>query len=124
MPIPQNLSVKSKVWIEDEAGEVVFGMGRLGILQAVSRHGSLHAAAQELQMSYRAVWGKIQATEKRLGQNLLYKKTGGLKGGGSELTPFAKEMIEKFEKLHGLAKDAADEIFRDLFFAAPPKEKK
>src|SRR5208337_3664984 len=98
MPNPQNLSVKSKVWIEDENGRVVFGTGRLYILQAISRHGSIRAAAQELKMSYRAVWGKIRATEKRLGQSLLYRKTGGLRGGGSELTPFAREIIGKFEK--------------------------
>jgi len=123
MPNPQNLSVKSKVWIEDENGRVVFGTGRLYILQAVSRHGSIHAAAQELQMSYRAVWGKIRATEKRLGQNLLDRKTGGPGGGGSELTPFARGIIERFEKLHDLTRESADELFRDLFFAVPKQEK-
>ncbi len=122
MSSPQNLCVKSKVWIEDEDGRVVFGTGRLYILQAVSRHGSIHAAAQELQMSYRAVWGKIRATEKRLGQNLLDKKTGGLKGGGSELTPLARGIIERFEKLQDLTRDSADELFRDLF-ATPEEEK-
>jgi molybdate transport system regulatory protein len=123
MPNSQNLSVKSKVWIEDENGRVVFGTGRLNILQAVSRHGSIHAAAQELQMSYRAVWGKIRATEKRLGQNLLDKKTGGLRGGGSELTPLARRIIERFEKLQDLTRDSADELFRDLFLAVPKEEK-
>jgi len=117
MSNPPNLSVKSKVWIEDENGQVVFGTGRLYILQAVSRHGSIHAAAQELQMSYRAVWGKIRATEKRLGRDLLDRKTGGVRGGGSKLTPFAKQILERFAKLNDLTKASADELFRDLFFA-------
>ena len=117
MPNPSNLSVKSKIWIEDETGQVVFGTGRLYILQAVSRHGSIHAAAQELQMSYRAVWGKIRATEKRLGRDLLDRKTGGVRGGGSKLTPFARQILERFEKLNDLTKASADELFRDLFFA-------
>ena len=123
MPDSQNLSVKSKVWIEDENGQVVFGMGRLIILQAVARHGSIHADCQELKMSYRAVWGKIRATEKRLGQNLLDRKTGGLRGGGSELTPFAREILERFEKLQDLTRYSADELFRDLFFSTPKGEK-
>jgi len=117
MPNPSNLSVKSKIWIEDETGQVVFGTGRLYILQAVSKHGSIHAAAQELQMSYRAVWGKIRATEKRLGRDLLDRKTGGVRGGGSKLTPFARQILERFEKLNDLTKASADELFRDLFFA-------
>ncbi len=117
MPNPSNLSVKSKIWIENETGQVVFGTGRLYILQAVSRHGSIHAAAQELQLSYRAVWGKIRATEKRLGRDLLDRKTGGVRGGGSTLTPFAKQILERFAKLNDLTKASADELFRDLFFS-------
>ena len=124
MPNPPNLSVKSKVWIEDENGQVIFGTGRLYILQAVSRHGSIHAAAQELQMSYRAVWGKIRATEKRLGQDLLDRKTGGPRGGGSKLTPFAREIIERFEKLHDLTRASADELFRGLFSCGSKEEKR
>lgn len=56
MANPKGLAVKSKIWIEDESGQVVFGAGRLYILQSVLRTGSIHAAAQELHMSYRAVW--------------------------------------------------------------------
>jgi len=117
MPNHSKLSVKSKVWIENENGQLIFGTGRLYILQAISRHGSIHAAAQELQMSYRAVWGKIRATEKRLGRDLLDRKTGGVRGGGSKLTPFAKQILERFAKLNDLTKASADELFRDLFFA-------
>lgn len=57
-PKPGNLCIKSKIWIENENGEIVFGAGRLYILKAVSRFGSINAAAQELHMSYRAVWEK------------------------------------------------------------------
>ena len=117
MSNPKGLAVKSKIWIEDESGQVVFGAGRLYILQSVTKTGSIHAAAQELHMSYRAVWGKLRATEKRLGQPLLDRKTGGPQGGGSNLTPFAKEILERFEKLQTLTRDSADELFRDLFIS-------
>ena len=66
-------------------------------------------------MSYRAVWGKIRATEKRLGQPLLYRKTGGPQGGGSQLTPFGEKILERFEELLALTRNAADELFRDIF---------
>jgi molybdate transport system regulatory protein len=120
---PPNLSIKSKIWIEDESGGVVFGAGRLYILEAVSRYGSINAAAQELHMSYRAVWGKIRATEKRLGYQLLYRKTGGTQGGGSELTPFGEKMIERFRELQAMTRNAADELFRDLFILGPQDPK-
>ena len=112
---PNGLVVKSKLWIEDENGEAVFGEGRLRILEAIEKHGSIHAAAHELQMSYRALWGKIQTTERRLGQPLLKRKTGGIKGGGSALTPFAKLIVERFRKLKGLTEEAMDRFFEDFF---------
>ena len=47
---PGKLAVKSKIWIEDENGKVVFGSGRLRILNAVEQHGSILAAAKALDM--------------------------------------------------------------------------
>lgn len=67
MPADSNaFHMRSKMWIENGHGKVVFGLGRYHILDAIQRLGSLNAAAQELKMSYRAVWGRITATEDRL----------------------------------------------------------
>lgn len=104
----------SKIWIEDERGRVLFGAGRLRILEAIERHGSILAAAKEFHMSYRAVWGKIKTTEKRLGQPLLTRKVGGARGGGSELTPLGKALIEKFQRLQKLTEQSAEALFEDF----------
>ena len=76
----KGLSVRSKIWVADDAGAVVFGLGRLKILTAIQRNGSIQAAAKELGMSYRAVWGRIKATQERLGQPLLLRNIGGESG--------------------------------------------
>jgi len=109
------LVIKSKIWIEDQEGNVVFGTGRLLILSAVAKHGSILAAAKELGMSYRAVWGKLKATEERLRQPLLTKRTGGVHGGGSELTPFGKALLDHFRHLEALTRTSADTLFRGFF---------
>ncbi len=92
----------------------MFGLGRLKILDAIERKGSIQAAAKELGMSYRGVWGRIKATEERLGEPLLYRNIGGKKGGGSELTPFALDLMDRFRKLHKLVSDEADNLFDAL----------
>lgn len=119
MEVNARLRIKSKIWIVDENADVVFGAGRLRILDAIERHGSLHAAAPELRMSYRAVWGKVKATEERLGKTLVTRKTGGPGGGGSELTPFARELVERFRELQQMVNQAADDLFRDYFIRQP-----
>ncbi len=113
--VPRQLSIKSRVWIEDGEGKIVFGAGRLRILELVENHGSILAAAKELKMSYRAVWGKIKATEDRLGQPLVRRKPGGTTRGGSELTPFARTIMEGFSQLQGLVEKEADRLFEDIF---------
>ena len=109
------LTIKSKIWIEDENGNMVFGSGRLRILSAIEEHGSILAAAKELKMSYRAVWGKIRATEEHLGQRLLSRRVGGVRGGGSELTPLGKALVQRFRRLQLMSEEAADSLFQDLF---------
>ncbi|MBF0451418.1 MAG: LysR family transcriptional regulator, partial [Candidatus Magnetomorum sp.] len=107
------LLTKSKVWIEDLDGNVVFGSGRLKIFKAIKRNGSINAAAKELKMGYRAVWARISATEQRLGQKLLIKQSGGSSGGGSQLTPLAEALIENYEKVQQCVEKETDERFQD-----------
>ncbi len=114
-PNPRKLTIKSRIWIEDDEGKIVFGAGRLRILELVEAHGSILAAAKELQMSYRAVWGKIKATEDRLGQTLVRRKPDGTTRGGSELTPFARIIMQGFRQLQTQAENDADQLFETIF---------
>jgi molybdate transport system regulatory protein len=117
----KHLKIKSKIWIEDENGKIIFGSGRVRILSAVEEHGSILAAAKHLEMSYRAVWGKIKATEQRLGHPLLVRKTGGAQGGGSELTPLGKVLVEQFRRLQDQTEAAANSLFDHFFKGAVPE---
>lgn len=110
-----NFSIRSKVWLEDDNGNVIFGLGRLRILDAIDRCGSLNAAAKELKMSYRGLWGKIKATEEGLGAPLLTRSAGGTKGGGSNLTPLARKLIDEFRVMHKHINSEADDFFENVF---------
>lgn len=110
----QSFHIRSKIWVEDRSGKVVFGLGRLKIIEAISRLGSIQAAAKELKMSYRAVWGRIKATEERLNQPILIRNIGGASGGGSQLTPFAQKLVEQFYKLHRCIIKESDRQYREI----------
>ena len=119
----RTFAIRTKIWIEDDTGKVVFGAGRFRILKAVTEHGSLSSAAKALGMSYRGVWGKIRATEDRLGQQLLRKQSGGISGGGSELTPFADNLLKSYIRLERMTRAKADSFFRDVFAGKLAEEK-
>jgi molybdate transport system regulatory protein len=101
-----NCTIHSKIWIEDEHGHVVFGEGRYRILEAVDRLQSLQAAAVELKMSYRALWGRIKASEERLGQPLVARE-----GRGSRLTTYARELMTSYQELQKRIRHEADAAF-------------
>ena len=85
-----------KMWFEME-DKSVFGMGLFRLLTLVKQTGSLHKAAQELKMSYRAAWGKIRVAEEKLGVDLLEKGRHGRTG--AHLTDKGDFMVTHFEHL-------------------------
>jgi len=95
----------------DETGAVLFGLGRLKMLEAVREYGSISAAAKALKMSHRRIWGRIKLTEERLGQPLLVRNVGGASGGGCRLTPYAQSLIDDFHFLYRSVELQADRLF-------------
>jgi molybdate transport system regulatory protein len=104
--------IRSKIWVEDTRGKVVFGLGRYRILEAVHRLGSLQAAAKELKMSYRAVWARVSATERRLGKNLLIREPRG-----SRLTPLGQTLLKQFKRLSQIVEAESNEVYEDMMAA-------
>lgn len=89
------MEIKYKIWLEKD-GKVVFGHGREELFQAINECLSLNAAAKKLNMSYRAAWGRLRASEERLGIKLV--KSDSAKKG-MILTPAAKALLDKFRQL-------------------------
>ncbi|PKN85233.1 MAG: molybdenum-binding protein [Deltaproteobacteria bacterium HGW-Deltaproteobacteria-1] len=89
------MEIKFKVWIEKD-GKVLFGRGRDDILKAIDEQHSLNAAAKRLEMSYRAAWGRLKASEERIGIKLVEI---GVHDKSMQLTQQARAIIDRFEKL-------------------------
>ena len=102
------------MWLE-RGDKKVFGDGPCDILQRVERTGSLRQAAAEINMSYSQAWRLIRTLEKELGCPLLIKKAGGERGGGSELTPQAGELIQCYQSFRNASRSALQEIFNAYF---------
>lgn len=80
------------------AGDVTVGERDVALLRAVGREGSLSAAAGFLDRSYSRAHARLSTLEVALGP-LVERQRGGADGGGSELTPAARELLERFGDL-------------------------
>jgi molybdate transport system regulatory protein len=92
------LEVRSKIWIE-RRGDVVLSEWRVELLEAIDAHGSLSRAAEALAVPYRTAWERVKETEAELGVRLLESESGGADGGGSRLTPEAREFCRRFRRV-------------------------
>ena len=108
-----SLKMKSKHWIELN-GEVVFGIGRIQLFEAIEKTGSMNQAAALLGMSYRAAWGKVSATEERLKLKLVDRHQGNRKSG-TTLTPEGKELLQLYSSFQQEVHKSVDELFEKYF---------
>ena len=102
-----------KIWI-DQDGKA-FGDGPSDLLKEVEKTGSLHKGANRMGMAYSKAWTLIRLLERRLGFLLLDRKTGGRSGGGSRITPQAKDLVVRYDRFREEAKGAIKRIYQRHF---------
>jgi molybdate transport system regulatory protein len=107
------MKVVCKIWI-DQDGKA-FGDGPYELLKKVEKTASLHKAAGQMGMAYSKAWKLIRSMEQRLGFFLLDRKVGGRSGGGSQITPQAKELMLCYGRFRYEAKGTVEGIYQKHF---------
>ena len=91
--------IKSRIWIEAD-GDILLGEGRVNLLKAIDKMGSLSKAAKSIGMSYKKAWSLIDAVNKRAEKPVTTSSIGGKGGGGAKLTEYGKSLVETFETIN------------------------
>ena len=107
------MQLKYKLWL-DYRGRA-FGDGPARLLAGVDQSGSLRKAAQELGMSYNKAWRILHAAEERLGFPLLDRSVGGSLGGGSSITPEARDLMVRYQAVAAEADEVLERVFERHF---------
>jgi molybdate transport system regulatory protein len=108
------LAARSKIWLE-LGGKIALSDWRVDLLEAIERTGSLARAAEQFDVPYRTAWYKLREIEERLGVKLLATQSGGERGGGSSLTPEARELVSRFHHLSAGVAELVEQQFRSEF---------
>ena len=109
------LKVKTKIWIENEKRNLLFGRGKTEILELIDQEGSIANAAEKIGMSYKKAWTHIKILQKYIADELVVPQKGGGGKGGTTLTPKARELILSYRKLQQDIEAYADRRFSELF---------
>jgi molybdate transport system regulatory protein len=93
---------------------VAIGPGKIALLEAIGKTGSITAAARSLEMSYRRAWLLVDEMNGCMRRPVLATKIGGRKGGGSVLTPTGEAVIVQYRAIERRAEAAVAEELGQL----------
>ena len=110
-----NVFLRYRLWLSSKEGKGILGEGRLALLKEIDKTGSLKAAADNLNISYRKAWGNVKHAEEMLGFPLVEKRRGGKSGGNSKLSEEGKILLTAYEELKIDFEKAIKEITRKFF---------
>jgi molybdate transport system regulatory protein len=97
------------------AGEVIaIGPGKIDLLEAIDRTGSITAAAKQLDMSYRRAWMLLDQLNGALQRPAVDSAKGGHHGGGSALTEEGRRLVALYRRIEARAASACRADIRHL----------
>ena len=114
------LYIKTKTWIENHKGELLFGKGKTEILEMIDQTGSIAKTSEKIGMNYKKAWNHVQILQNNIKDTLVETQKGGT--GGTTLTPEAHRLIEAYKQLEKDIENYANERFKELFLK--PRNKK
>ncbi len=97
------------------------GPGKVALLEAIARTGSISAAGREFGMAYRRAWLLTDELNRMFAAPLIATRGGGRNGGGASLTPLGEQVVARYRKAETTIRQTArHEIAAIEAALAPP----
>lgn len=93
---------------------IAVGPGKIALLEAIDKTGSITAAAKSLDMSYRRAWVLLDELNRSLRQAAVDSAKGGAAGGGSVLTDTGRDLVTLYRTIESKAAVACRADIRKL----------
>ena len=79
--------------------DIALGPGKMDLLEAIERTGSISAGARELGLSYRRAWDLVDTMNQCFKHPLVARVKGGKGGGGAQLTDEGRRMLDLYRAM-------------------------
>ena len=94
--------------------DIAVGPGKVDLLEAIGRAGSISAAARALGMSYRRAWLLIDTMNRCFRAPVIEAEAGGRRGGGARLTALGAQIVTRYRAIERKAARAGAADIRAL----------
>jgi len=94
--------------------QIALGPGKVDLLEAIGRAGSLAEAARGLGMSYMRAWHLLQTMNACFKEPLVHTSRGGSERGGATLTATGQAVIAAYRRMEADSLKALEPAWREL----------
>src|SRR5256885_15408579 len=98
LPPPPTNSVRPRIRVF-HGEEIALGPGKVTLLEAIERTGSLAEAARSLGISYMRAWHLLQTINACFKEPLVQSSRGGSKHGGAALTEAGRTVVAAYRRM-------------------------
>jgi len=88
---------------------LILGPGKVDLIEAIERKGSISGASREMGMSYRRAWLLVDALNTMFGRPIVTAAPGGSKGGGAEVTELGRAIAKAYRRIEQRTRTAIQE---------------
>jgi molybdate transport system regulatory protein len=120
MPRKRSVPVRTGLSIRVDLGSgLQIGPGKVALLEAIARTGSISAAGRALGMSYKFAWDLVEELNRGCEQPVVVAAPGGRAGGGAQLTAGGEAVVRLYREIERAAGEASRGQMRDLDRLSP-----
>ena len=98
----------------DFGAERALGPGKIRLLEAIGKTGSISRAGRSLGMSYRRAWLLVEEINRTLREPAVTAESGGARGGGAVVTAVGERVVDLYRIIESQARTAAGGEFRAI----------
>ena len=88
---------------------LILGPGKVDLIEAIERSGSISGAARDMGMSYRRAWLLVDALNRMFKTAVVEAAPGGARGGGAVVTEFGKGVAAAYRRIEERTRKAIRE---------------
>lgn len=90
------------------------GPGKIELINAIEKSGSISGAAKLMKMSYRRAWNLVDSINHDFNTEIIVTSSGGKGGGGAVVTDIGLDIIARYQKIEAKALNSVSEDLEEF----------
>ena len=93
---------------------VALGPGKIELINAIGKAGSISGAAKMLGMSYRRAWNLVDSINQDFSTPVIIASSGGKGGGGAVVSDIGLEISKRYQRIEAKALASVNDDLKDF----------